>query len=754
MFELYYADCTGRAKNCRYPHHITVTDATTLKQAVSWDYVCAEYKDDYRSRANFVRSNCLALDFDNDHSEDPQKWVKPEDVLNAFPEVTIGIHYSRNHLKSKNGKTPRPKFHALLETETVTDPKAYSRMKKRLAAFFPQCDPNALDAARFFFGTLDANVTFRPGTQKLDEVLQETNVPAEAEQSTGDEQIIQEGTRNATLSLFAAKLVKRMGWNDNSYASFRKEADKCEPPLPEEELKSIWQSAGRFAEVVQSQEGYIPPDRYGPGARLKPPDYSDMGEAMVIAKDCADELIYASGFEFLAYNGRFWDESSQKAVGLVQKFMNRQLLDAEAEYKAAEEHLESTGITLQKIRSGGKKVLENLTSEQDEAFDRLAAADTYKKFVMKYRNMKNLEAAMQALKPMVEKEPSQLDKEENLLNCPDGTYDLRKGMMGRKGHRPTDLITKITPYAPGDQGKELWLDSVNKIFQGDTELIEYVQRIVGLAAIGEVYQEALIIAYGDGSNGKSTFWNSIAGAMGTYAGMIAADTLTVSCKRNVQPELAEAKGKRFLIAAELEEGTRMSTSIVKQLCSTDEIIAAKKYKDPFKFIPSHLLVLYTNHLPKVGAMDAGIWRRLIVIPFGAKMGGGKTGIKNYAKYLLKNAGPAITKWIIEGAQKVISDNYNLTFPECVKTAIRRYHEENDWLTHFLEECCEIEDGAEAKSGELWDTYRAYCSRTGDFTRSTTEFYTALENRGFGRIKRKQGKFVLGISITDSDANFN
>ena len=37
---------------------------------------------------------------------------------------------------------------------------------------------------------------------------------------------------------------------------------------------------------------------------------------------------------------------------------------------------------------------------------------------------------------------------------------------------------------------------------------------------------------------------------------MSADTLTVGCKRNVKPELAEAKGKRLIIAAELEEGMR------------------------------------------------------------------------------------------------------------------------------------------------------------------------------------------------------
>lgn len=124
----------------------------------------------------------------------------------------------------------------------------------------------------------------------------------------------------------------------------------------------------------------------------------------------------------------------------------------------------------------------------------------------------------------------------------------------------------------------------------------------------------MIIAYGDGRNGKSTFWNSISRVLGTYSGSMSADALTVGCKRNVKPEMAELKGKRLIIAAELEEGMRLNTSVIKQLCSTDEISAEKKYKDPFRFIPSHTLVLYTNHLPRVGANDDGTWRRLVGFP--------------------------------------------------------------------------------------------------------------------------------------------
>ena len=263
--------------------------------------------------------------------------------------------------------------------------------------------------------------------------------------------------------------------------------------------------------------------------------------------------------------------------------------------------------------------------------------------------------------------------------------------------------------------------------------------------IGKVYVEALIIAYGEGRNGKSTFWNVVSKVLGTYSGNMSADMLTVGCRRNVKPELAEAKGKRLLIAAELEEGMRMNTSNVKQLCSTDEIFAEKKFKSPFSYVPSHTLVLYTNHLPRVGAVDKGTWRRLIVIPFDAKIEG-QNDIKNYTEYLFENAGGAILSWIIEGAKQVIKDEYHIDAPKRVQDAIAAYKENNDWMKHFLDECCEIDPTFTEKSGELYTAYRAYCLRTGEFTRSAGDFYSVLEIENFQKKKTKKGIIVYGLRL--------
>jgi P4 family phage/plasmid primase-like protien len=431
----------------------------------------------------------------------------------------------------------------------------------------------------------------------------------------------------------------------------------------------------------------------------------------------------------------------------VEEFLDLQLQDALDEVERCQKALVQAGVSERVVKAGGKDLEKAVPLNAIGLYFMLLSAQTYLKFVMKRRDYKYIVSAANTAKPMLAISVSDLDKNENLLNTPVATYDLKKGMDGELPHDPGDLITKIAACSPGDEGKQLWLDALELFFCGDQELITYVQETVGLAAIGKVYQEHMIIAYGGGANGKSTFWNTIYRVMGNYAGKLSAEALTMNCKRNVKPEMAELKGKRLIISSEMEEGMRLNTAVVKQLCSTDEIQAEKKYKDPFAFVPSHTLVLYTNHLPKVGANDEGIWRRLIVIPFNAKITG-KSDIKNYADYLFEHAGSYVMKWIIEGAQAAIAKDFHMEIPQVVKDAIEAYRADNNWLGQFLDDCCELDASYVEKSGELYQAYRAYCLQNGEYTRSTTDFYAALDKAGFNRVRKSTGVKVYGLRLKE------
>lgn len=740
-FTVYSADCVGNSGNCLYPNKNVVTDKESFIAATKMDHVTAKYKGNYRSKDNFESSDCIPLDCDNDHSENPEDWLTPFDIALSIPGVVFAASYSRHHNLPKGDKSARPRFHVFFPIPKVTDGEEYAAMKRKIADAFPYYDTNALDSARFLYGNDSDEVEFYEGDKTILDYLEEDDFAvfdASLEQ-------VPEGQRNSTMSHIAGKIIKRYGNTEEAYQIFLKKAELCNPPLPESELKVIWRSASKFGNKVSNQEGYIPPEQYNSDCRLKPEDFSDVGQATVLATEYKDILRYSPSTDYMVYNGSFWEESKPKSQGVSQDLTERQLAEAETEMKKAMDELVKNGGMEILVSVGPKKAVQMFNKQQTHAYEMYEDAVAYKKYAIKRRDTKNIAATLKEARPMLEVEQRNLDADEFMLNTPTLTYDLRQGTKFPMEHRPEHFITKQTTVDPSSDGADIWAAALDTFFLKDTDLIDYVQRMVGLSAIGKVYVEALIIAYGEGRNGKSTFWNVIARVLGTYSGNISADMLTVGCRRNVKPELAEAKGKRMLIAAELEEGMRLNTANVKQLCSTDEIYAEKKYKDPFSYTPTHTLVLYTNHLPKVGAIDKGTWRRLIVIPFDAKIEG-SADIKNYADYLFEKAGGAILTWVIEGARKVIADNYKIDPPQKVRDAIEHYKESNDWLSYFLSERCELDPAYVAKSSEVYNEYRIFCTQVGEFTRSTTDFYTALETVGFERYRDRKGRYIKGLRL--------
>lgn len=298
-FTLYHSGRLGVPNNCLYPHPIEVVDEASMKEAVSFDYVAVAYTDGYRNNDNFQHSNCLMLDCDNDHSEDPAEWVTPEMLRQALPGVCFAVHYSRNHNRQKSGRAARPKFHCFFPISDQTDPEKYKAMKQRVQQLFPFFDPNAVDAARFFFGTKPANVEIFDGEDSIEDVLMDyafDEMEMASEAYTG--RVINEGSRNNTMSHFAGRILKRYGDTEAAYNAFIAEAEKCSPPLDPQELNTIWRSALQFHSRVKAQDGYIPPEQYNSGFQYEPDDYTDVGEAALLSKIYGDRLRFSPATDY------------------------------------------------------------------------------------------------------------------------------------------------------------------------------------------------------------------------------------------------------------------------------------------------------------------------------------------------------------------------------------------------------------------------------------------------------------------------
>lgn len=753
---IYTSNSHGDAKNIVYPNETTIDLSQPLDVSIfGKDYVASLFKNHTRANDNFVKTNCILVDIDNDHSDKPNEWFSEEDIEDALRGVPYIIHFSRHHLvdkqiKKSSGaiviKEKRPKFHLIIPINEVSSREEFDNLMTRFAKYFPFIDSKAKDVGHFFFGTDNPKAKIHEGYMTLNEFLDEL----EFDNATDNEEI-SEGGRNKTMYLYAVKVLKRYGDTEEARILFDEKATHCNPLLEDEELNTIYKSAQRFYnKVIIVDPSYKKPDDFIDPNSYIPTDYSDVAQASLIQKYFSNELKYSAATLNIVYRKNKWVESEAGAQRVAQELTERQL--RESERLIIEFHKKCDELnTFTKVASVKKnEIATTLSKEQLDAYKGYNNALAYKDYTIKRRSSHAIAASLKEVRPMVEIESEMLDSDPFLLNTPSGTYDLRKGISGLREHRAEDLITKITSVSPSLKGKNVWEECLNKIFGNNKALINYVQEMCGTALVGKVFIESCVIAYGEGGNGKSTFFNSIAKVMGDYYGSIASDVLTTSIKRDKQADLAELRGKRLVIAAETKVGDRLDESTIKRMCSTDRISACKKYKDPFDFIPSHTLIIYTNNLPKVGTSDEGTWRRIIIIPFSHKFTG-KEDIKNYSDVLVEEAGEYILYWLIEGAKRAIDNNFHVDPPDEVRNAINGYKEQSDTVALFLAERCDTsEKEACCGSGELYNKYRNYCYQTGETARSTTDFANSLKNLGYKKIQMKHRFFYKGISVLPID----
>jgi len=465
------------------------------------------------------------------------------------------------------------------------------------------------------------------------------------------------------------------------------------------------------------------------GIPLKPKSYNDMSMAELFVREYRGEVRYNPSTGWLVWNGQKWEVSELKAQQRYIEFAKKVLECAKNAVKTAYNAL-------------GDDALEKGEKEAEKANNgEIKEALAFYKFANKMCDGGKINAVMGVAKSYLEIPIEELDASPFELNTPTGIIDLKTGIAYT--HKPDSYCTKMTSVSPSVMGREMWEECLDMVAQGDDEFKAFLQTAAGAIAIGKVYHEALIIAFGDGANGKSTVFNTIYEVLGDYAGKIPAEALTTRAK-NAKVDLAELLGKRFILASETEEGQRLSTSMLKQIASVDSITGEKKYHDPFTFAPTHTTVLYTNHLPRVGSNDKGTWRRLVIAPFNANI---KNPKPNYGEELIDKASGAVLQWIIDGAKMFIEGGYKLPKSAMVESAIGKYREENDWLSSFLDECCIVGEMEKCAGGVLYKAYRAWATETGEYVRRNRDFAEALRVAGFEIKKGKQGNSWLGLSLS-------
>lgn len=453
-------------------------------------------------------------------------------------------------------------------------------------------------------------------------------------------------------------------------------------------------------------------------------DYTEQGNAIRMKDDHGDVLRYQPGLGWCAWDGQVWETGAEgRAWYLVMAQADKLGMEAERMMQLAP-------------RGEGK----DKTPEQKEAERAFAWAQRCRS----YSNQRNTLAA--ASKLMEAGDIDEFDPDPWLLNTPSGVVDLRTGEI--REHESRYMCTKITSVEPRiGKAAPKWKEFLRQVTGGDAEFERYLQMVAGMACVGKVYEEGLVISYGPGSNGKSTLFAVWQELLGSYSGTIRNEVLVGNKNGSEVQGAAQLRGMRLSVTSELEEATRMNLSLLKRLTSRDRISARPLYHDPIEFTPTHTLILHTNHLPRLSSCDDGTKRRIAIAPFLSAIPPEKK-IMDFAGVLVREEGPEILGWMIEGAIEFYKANTKLTKPKVVLDATAEYFASEDKLGRFIAECCEVTPEAKTAAGTLYRAYCDWCRTENLHPGGSQPFSRNLVGRGHELIKTRTGNIYRGLQLNE------
>jgi putative DNA primase/helicase len=350
--------------------------------------------------------------------------------------------------------------------------------------------------------------------------------------------------------------------------------------------------------------------------------------------------------------------------------------------------------------------------------------------------------------------PDDLDRDAWLLNCANGTVDLRTGAM--HPHRREDLITRrlAAEYRPGIDCPR-WQAFLHRIMDGNTDLIGFVQRAVGYTLTGSTAERCMFILHGGGKNGKTVFLEGLRLLLGDgYTARTPTQTLLAKRGETIPNDLARLRGIRLVTASETGDGNRLDEALVKDITGGDRVVARFMRGEWFEFTPHFKIFLSTNYRPRISGTDDAIWDRLRLVPFVIRIPEDERRPMDQMLREFEAELPGILNWAIAGS--LDWQRHGLGEPPEVRVATADYRDEMDTLGEFLSDCCVLNREARTSSRDLYDAYRQWATDSGERVMPQRRFSVWMENRGkqagFAKVHTRDGKCWQGIALAYSLQN--
>ncbi len=348
--------------------------------------------------------------------------------------------------------------------------------------------------------------------------------------------------------------------------------------------------------------------------------------------------------------------------------------------------------------------------------------------------------------------PALLDADPYVLCTPSGIVDLRSGLV-RVPDPVKDFHSRSTLTGPQVMPTPRWnrflADTFGKDAEG-TEMIRFLQLLLGYSVTGDVGGQVLPFLFGAGKNGKSVLLDVVMKLLGDYADVAPPGFLMTRPYEGHPTDLAELHGRRVIVCSEVKPGDKFDEARVKLLTGGDRIKARRMRRNFFSFTPTHHLWLLGNHRPEVGSGGLAFWRRMRLIPFERVVSDDRR-IDNLANVLVSEEGPGILAWLIDGARRYLAGDKDLAGPGQVRIATTAYAQMEDHTGRFFTECCVLDGAKRTEQTTLYVTYLDWCQAEGATPLSRRAFASRVREivamaTPMGMLLSNSRKYYPGIEL--------
>ena len=306
------------------------------------------------------------------------------------------------------------------------------------------------------------------------------------------------------------------------------------------------------------------------------------------------------------------------------------------------------------------------------------------------------------------KSASEFDRDRNLITFSNGVLDVRGEKL-----LPFSPENLCRIRIPNQYDPEATCPTIDR-FLGEVASGEYhplIEELLGCGLTGDVRFEKCLLILGPGSSGKSVFLKLAQAMVGSE------NTVSVPLKELVDRHYyrAELYNKRLNAFADIDDLSPRSLGILKALISGDQIQAERKYKDPFSFTNSAVMIFSCNRLPLFRQNDYAVRRRFIVIPFPNRLQEEDTDIDLISKLTTSQELSGLINRATAGYRRLL-ENGRFSVPEESERVLEVHFKHLDSAALFLRERTLEDPSARTAKTVLYSAYERYClNRPGDLS---------------------------------------